>query len=293
MTLKQMEVLVLLGQLKSYTHTAHQLGISQSAVSHAIKLLEKELGIDIFHRINNELHLTRFGEQLFRKAQAMLNLSQSVEEDALYWKDKKSGIVRLGSFGPSATIHLLPRFLAEFEALYPNIDIHIYEGRDREVLQWLDTHRIDFGFVVLPKPDYCTKEVLSDHLVAVMSASHPLSDLHIITLNDLATYPFILTQAGSSELVENLFQQQGLSLKPQYSCTQLISTLDILTRSESVSILAQSAIPAQLLKEFGLVVRHISNVETQRKVGIAFKDRSLLSPAAQTFWAFINNAKTF
>jgi DNA-binding transcriptional LysR family regulator len=292
-TLKQMEVLVLLGQLRNYTLTAQRLGSTQSAVSHTIKLLEKETGITIFYRVNNELRFTEFGERLHCKAETILNLTHSIKEDAHFWRDKKSGIVRLGSFGPSTTIHLLPKYLETFNTRFPNIEIQIFEGRDREVLHWLDTHIIDFGFVVLPKPNLETLEVLTDHLVAVMSTHHPLSVHNKLTLNDISKFPFILTQAGSSELVENLFQQQGLSLKPQYSCTQLISTLDILTRSESVSILAQSAIPAQLLKEFGLVVRHISNVETQRKVGIAFKDRSLLSPAAQTFWAFINSAKTF
>ena len=68
----------------------------------------------------------------------------------------KRGTLRIGSFGPTASLRLLPPVLEKYSAVYPGIEIHVDEGPDGEVAQWLTDHRVDIGFVTLPDERFDT-----------------------------------------------------------------------------------------------------------------------------------------
>ncbi|VEB45485.1 DNA-binding transcriptional regulator CynR [Chromobacterium violaceum] len=60
--------------------------------------------------------------------------------------------MRIGSFGPTSSMRLLPALLARYRQQYPGIEVHIDEGPDEQVLQWLLERRVDIAFAVLPDP---------------------------------------------------------------------------------------------------------------------------------------------
>ena len=67
MTLTQLEIFSLVAELQGFTSAAHRLGISQSAVSHAIKALEQELGVELFRRHQNLVEPSEIGQQLLKE----------------------------------------------------------------------------------------------------------------------------------------------------------------------------------------------------------------------------------
>ena len=77
MTLTQLEIFSLVAELQGFTSAAHRLGISQSAVSHAIKGLEQELGVALFRRHQAQVELSDIGGQLLARARAMLGLANT------------------------------------------------------------------------------------------------------------------------------------------------------------------------------------------------------------------------
>ena len=82
MTPAQLQAFVTLAQTNSFTSAAMMLGITQSAVSHAIKSLEDELGVSLFVRGKAEIVLTEVGKDLVGKAHSVLGFSESIKQTA-------------------------------------------------------------------------------------------------------------------------------------------------------------------------------------------------------------------
>ncbi|WP_233163959.1 LysR family transcriptional regulator [Chromobacterium sp. ASV23] len=281
MTLTQLQIFSLVAELQGFTAAAARLRISQSAVSHAIRQLERELDVELLQRRQGRVELSDIGRQLLPRMRGMLGLAETVRQEAADARGMRQGTLRIGSFGPTSSMRLLPAILAHYRAQYPGIEIHIDEGPDRLVLQWLQDRRIDVGFVVLPEPRFDTCALLEDQMVAVLPAHHALAGKSALTLAELCGDPFVLTEAGSAELVSHLFQAARLRPNIRYRCAQLLSTLEIVASGEAVTLVAEMALP-KVPYPAGYVSRPLSP-PVKRRVGLAVLSESEATPAARAF----------
>jgi DNA-binding transcriptional LysR family regulator len=280
MTLTQLEIFSLVAELHGFTAAANRLGISQSAVSHALKSLELELGVELLRRHQSQVELSDIGQQLLLRARAMLGLANTLRQEAADARGMKRGTLRIGSFGPTSSIKLLPLILQQYRAAHPGIEVHIDEGPDRQVLQWLEERRIDIGFVVLPEDRFDTVALIEDQMVALLPTGHPLANYDSLSLNDLCDFPFVLTEAGSSELVSRLFTAARLTPNIRYRCSQLMSTLDVVARGDGVTVVAEGSLPNQIDSH---CVKKPLSPAVLRQVGLAVLDRRQASPATLAF----------
>jgi DNA-binding transcriptional LysR family regulator len=280
MTLTQLEIFSLVAELHGFTAAANRLGISQSAVSHALKSLELELGVELLRRHQSRVELSDIGQQLLLRARAMLGLANTLRQEAADARGMKRGTLRIGSFGPTSSIKLLPLILQQYRATHPGIEVHIDEGPDRQVLQWLEERRIDVGFVVLPEERFDTVALIEDQMVALLPAGHPLVVRDSLSLKDLCDFPFVLTEAGSSELVSRLFTAARLTPNIRYRCSQLISTLDVVARGDAMTVVAEGSLPDQIDRRW---VKKPLSPAVLRQVGLAVLDRRQASPATLAF----------
>ncbi|MBV4485101.1 LysR family transcriptional regulator [Pseudomonas sp. SWRI153] len=280
MTLTQLEIFSCVAELRGFTLAAHRLGISQSAVSHAIKSLEQELGVELLRRHSSHIELSNIGEQLLLRARAMLGLANTLRQEAADARGMKSGTLRIGSFGPTSTIRLLPTILQRYRQAHPGIEVHIDEGPDRQVLQWLEERRIDVAFVVLAEERFDTFALIEDQMVALLPIGHPLSKHAAVSLKQLCSDPFILTEAGSAELVSRLFMAARLQPNIRYRCSQLLSTLDVVSRSEAITIVAEASLPDDPAPRY---IKKPLIPPVKRQVGLAVLDKRQASPAALAF----------
>jgi DNA-binding transcriptional LysR family regulator len=280
MTLTQLEIFSLVAELRGFTAAANRLGISQSAVSHALKSLEQELGVELFRRHQSQVELSDIGQQLLLRARAMLGLANTLRQEAADARGMKSGTLRIGSFGPTSSIKLLPMILQHYRSAHPGIEVHIDEGPDRQVIQWLEERRIDVGFVVLPEDRFDTFMLIEDQLVALLPHDHPLAGRDRLSLSDLCHDPFVLTEAGSSELVSRLFSAARLTPNIRYRCSQLLSTLDTVSRGDALTVVAEGSLPDDSNDRY--VKKPLSPAVT-RRVGLAVLDQRQSSPATLAF----------
>ncbi|MBT9529061.1 MAG: LysR family transcriptional regulator [Pseudomonas sp.] len=280
MTLTQLEIFVSVAERRGFTLAAAQLKISQSAVSHAIRALEQEWGVEILRRHQGQIELTDIGARLLQRVQPMLGLAAAIRQDASDALGMKLGTLRIGSFGPTSSQRLLPRILKDYRRLYPGIEIHVSEGPDRQVMEWLLDRKVDVGFVTLPETQFDTWPLIEDQMVALLPITHFLASSESVTLGDLCFDPFVLTEAGSSELVSQLFAAYKLQPRVRYRTSQLMSTLAAVSRGDGVTVVAESSLP-----EVGdaLYVVKALNPAVKRQVGIAVLDRSQVTAAAQAF----------
>ncbi|MEX5664567.1 LysR family transcriptional regulator [Pseudomonas neuropathica] len=280
MTLTQLEIFSLVAELRGFTLAAHRLGISQSAVSHAMKSLEQELGVELLRRHQSPVELSAIGEQLLLRARAMLGLANTLRQEAADARGMKSGTLRIGSFGPTSSIKLLPNILRRYREAHPGIEVHIDEGPDRQVTQWLEERRIDIGFVVLPEERFDTFALLEDQMVALLPVSHPLAARSALSLKDLCDTPFVLTEAGSAELVSRLFMAARLQPNIRYRCSQLLSTLDTVSRGDAITIVAEGSLPEEATPRY---VKKPLLPAVLRQIGLAVLDQRQASPATLAF----------
>lgn len=286
MTLSQLQIFSLVAELRGFTSAASRLGISQSAVSHALKSLEQELGVELIRRHQSLVELTDIGQQLLLRARAILGLAATMEQEAADARGMKRGTLRIGSFGPTSSMKLLPAILQRYRAAHPGIEMHIDEGPDRQVLQWLEERRIDVGFVVLPQERFDCFALVEDQMVALIPSQHALASKDSLSLAELCDDPFILTEAGSAELVSRLFLAARLSPNIRYRSSQLLSTLETVARGEALTLVAQLSLPEASDPRY--LIKPLSP-PARRQVGLAVLDRRQSSPATL---AFIEQARS-
>jgi DNA-binding transcriptional LysR family regulator len=119
--------------------------------------------------------------------------------------------------------------------------------------------------------------------MALVPAAHPLSKARSIAPADLIGLPFILTQAGSSSLVESRFSALGLHPDIRYRVSQMVTILSMVDRGEGVSIVAEHALPERLEAHYpGIVARPLRPV-ARRQIGLAVRSLRQASPAAREF----------
>lgn len=283
MTLTQLEIFSKLAELKNFTHTAQQLNISQSAISHALKALEKKWHTQLFYRNNNEVELTAAGQRLLPYANEILNVAHMIQQEVMDLKGLKTGTLRIGSFGASSSNVLIPLILKQFAQHHPEVEVLVIEGTDKDVLQWIDERKVDLGFVVLPETRFDSFALLEDIFVALLPNDLEIAQKPAVQLQELLDHPFIMTSAGSQNHVMELFKAAQLTPQIKYNLSQILSILNMVNQGAGVSIVADLALDTNILSLYPNVVKRPLSPNIKRSIGLAVKNKQQMSPTAKAF----------
>lgn len=283
MTLTQLQIFSKLAELKNFTHTAQQLNISQSAISHALKSLEKKWHTQLFYRNNNEVELSAAGQRLLPYANEILNVAHMIQQEVMDLKGLKTGSLRIGSFGASSSNVLIPLILKQFAQRYPEVEVLVMEGTDKEVLQWIDERKVDLGFVVLPEIRFDSFALLEDIFVALLPNDLEIAHKPAVQLQELLDHPFIMTSAGSQNHVMELFKAAQLTPQIKYNLSQILSILNMVNQGAGVSIVADLALDTNILSLYPNVVKRPLSPNIKRSIGLAVKNKQQMSPTAKAF----------
>lgn len=283
MTLTQLEIFSKLAELKNFTHTAQLLNISQSAISHALKALEKKWHTQLFYRNNNEVELSAAGQRLLPYVNEILNVAHMIQQEVMDLKGLKTGTLRIGSFGASSSNVLIPLILKQFAQQYPDVEVLVIEGTDKEVLQWIDERKVDLGFVVLPETRFDSFALLEDIFVALLPNDLEIAQKPAVQLQELLDHPFIMTSAGSQNHVMELFKAAQLTPQIKYNLSQILSILNMVNQGAGVSIVADLALDTNILSLYPNVVKRPLSPNIKRSIGLAVKNKQQMSPTAKAF----------
>lgn len=188
----------------SFCRAAQALGTSQSSVSARIRALEEELGILLFERNTRGVRLTEAGRLFVERVSAGVDQLDHAVKTAGMAASGECGRLRIG-------IHaLIPRsFLAELIGQYredhPGIDVEIVEGTAREAVMQLRADRLDIAFVAgTPElPDFHTRPIWTEPLLAVLPERHPLAGQAAVTWADLTGETFLVRHGGTGPQVHD------------------------------------------------------------------------------------------
>ncbi len=184
----------------SLTKAAHELFISQPAVSQAIKQLEGQLGTTLFNRTHRGMNLSAAGGKLiFKQVEEALALLDGVESALSELKSVAEGTIRIGATD-SIFYYFLADKIASFGEKYPAVRFELISSTTPDTVNALKEGKCDVAFVNLPLSDsdvrfYGTVSHISDIFVA----GNKYADLKgkQLSLTDLHEYPLLMIEENT------------------------------------------------------------------------------------------------
>ncbi|MGV6871335.1 LysR family transcriptional regulator [Pseudochelatococcus sp. B33] len=206
MNLRHLEVIRAVMRARSTVGAAHDLGMSQPAVSNAIKAAETNLGFALFRRQNRRLIPTDEAYVLMAEAEPLFLIKESISQIATRLKAGRRGSVKIVATSELSD-SLLPATLARFLSKYQGIEITLETLPVETLLEYVAIGACDVGFAMRP-PDRHNLEFvhLADlNMVCAFHQSSPLVGREYVTPADLLDLPLISTRGMARKLIEDAF----------------------------------------------------------------------------------------
>lgn len=163
--------------------------IQQSAVSQAVKALERELGTTLIERGKQGVSLTRDGQAVSAVPAPDRDCRGRARGQAQELLGLSSTDIRIATF-TNVSRTVLPRVIRDFGALHPGVHFTLKQGDYTRNAQWVHDGVVDFCFTARGFTAGLEKRVVyHDELVALLPAAHPLTAKEKVTLADLASEP--------------------------------------------------------------------------------------------------------
>ncbi|HEY9655238.1 MAG TPA: LysR family transcriptional regulator [Crinalium sp.] len=279
--LSQLRALIAVADRGNFGEAALQLGLSQSAVSHAIATLEAMLGVVLISRGRHGAYLTPVGDRVLTYACQMMQSLDGMLKEANLAKGLQGGQVRIASFRSVAT-HILPEAIAQFRQRFPDITVQLTDHEDLpEVEQTLREGRADIGFTYLPtSEDFEVWELLQDEFVALFPPTFKPKGARL-SWDDLAHHPIIMPPETDATMLQ--FYEHCLA----FHCTLNVA-YRVNTDSTIVSMVARglgaAVLPRLAAEPIPVGVQVLSlPVPIYRVIGIAVLADALQVPAVFAF----------
>ena len=231
--------------------TAQSLYTSQPGISKQIRLLEDELGVEIFSRSGK--HLTRItpaGEAILKTAGEILRKVESIKQVAQEFSNERKGTLTLATTHTQAR-YALPPVIGSFIKQYPEVSLHMHQGTPMQISEMAADGTVDFAIATE------AMELFSDLIMmpcyrwnrcVVVPHGHPLTKAPKLTLELLAEYPivtYVFGFTGRSKLDE-AFSHRGLEPKVVFTAADADVIKTYVRLGLGVGIVAKMAVDPKL-----------------------------------------------
>lgn len=216
LNLRQLEILRAVVRHRTTVAAAEELGLSQPAVSNALKSMESQIGFPLFDRVNNRLFPTDEATILCQDIDSIFSLHGRIETKLQSMRDSKSGHLSIIATPPLG-YSIIPPALAAFLATRPDAQVYFDVRRYEGVVEGVASHIAELGFAIglAPHPGINFEVVNEAEMVCAMHPDHPLAARDSLGPADLAGYPFIALERGTQlgEAVRDTFAKAGVPFR--------------------------------------------------------------------------------
>ncbi len=272
----KMQTLLAVAEYKNFTRAAEALSMTQPAVSHHIRLLEEEIGAQIFIRSKSGLKLTPQGEIIVKYARrqaALYNKMHLELENAA----KHISVLRVGITHTSES-NLTAAALARCGNEHTGLKIILFTDTINNLYDMLSNYEIDLAIIdgAVNDPRFSSIMLGTDYLMCVISNDNPLSQKGRVTLNQLKRQKMILRTAASATrtLFESALEGNGESINSFDVVLEVdnIATIkDLIRKDLGISILPRSACLDEI-KKGKLTALPIENLSMVRETRIIYNN---------------------
>ncbi|HEY2591675.1 MAG TPA: HTH-type transcriptional regulator CysB [Steroidobacteraceae bacterium] len=261
------------------TAAAQKLHTSQPGVSKQIKLLEDELGFQIFTREGRNLtRITPAGQQVIERAVRILQETQAIRDLATELRDEGRGSLSIGTTHTQAR-YVLPEVIRDFRARYPQVRLNLHQGTTEQIAEMGAQDRIDCAIATGSEHLFGDMTLLPCyrwHRVIVVPLEHPLAAVTRPSLKQLSGYPLVtytFSFSGPSSLPQ-AFAKAGLTPDVAITARDADVILAYVRLGLGVGIVAQMAVDPK--EDADLVAIDASHLFSAHVTWIGFRRGVLL-----------------
>jgi len=259
--------------------TAQSLFTSQPGISKQIRLLEDELGVEVFTRSGK--HLTRVtpaGETILQEAGEILRKVEGIKRIAQEFSNQRKGDLTIATTHTQAR-YALPPVISQFMGEYPDVSLHMHQGTPMQISEMAADGTADFAIATE------ALELYSDLIMmpcynwnrcVVVPKDHPLAQVDRLTLKELAQHPivtYVFGFTGRSKLDE-AFQAEGLTPKVVFTAADADVIKTYVRLGLGVGIIASMAYDSN--QDSDLVPLDASNLFEASTTKIGFRKGTFL-----------------
>ena len=290
MELRHLTYFVAVAQKLNFSRAADELHVAQPAISQQIRVLENELGVQLFDRAGKRVSLTRAGEVLLPHAHHILAEVETARNEVRDLSQLNRGTASLGA-PPTVSSHLLPGRLTRFRRRYPGLEVTLREAGTESLIQMVEDSQLDLAIVVsddLP-PVVEAAPMMEEKYVLAVGLLHSLSKQSAVRLADLSGEAFILFPEGYKlrEVTLTACKRAGFEPKVALDGGAMQSALEFVAAGLGVALVPQLALEGAE----GIRGLTISDQDLHRQLGLVWRRDRYLSAAAQALRDFLLNTE--
>lgn len=231
--------------------TAQSLYTSQPGISKQIRLLEDELGVEVFSRSGK--HLTRItpaGEQIIATAGEILRKVDSIKQIAQEFSNERKGTLTLATTHTQAR-YALPPIIQKFIKNYPDVSLHMHQGTPMQICEMTVDGTADFAIATEALELFADLVMMPCYRwnrCVIVPKGHPLASGGELTLEALAEWPlvtYVFGFTGRSKL-DDAFNNRGLSPKVVFTAADADVIKTYVRLGLGVGIVAHMAIDPEM-----------------------------------------------
>ena len=284
-SIKKLKLFEATARLGKLTKAANELALSQSAASQALKELEQSLGYPLFERVGRDLLITENGLKALPKVRQIADLLEGLQLANL---NTMSGVLRIVASATIAT-YLLPKLIAKFVKIYPEVIPEIHIGNTQMVIDHLDKGKASIGLIEGPALHKQLKITpwQEDQLQIFCQPSHALAKKAQINLEQLQQQAWVLREFGSGTraIFDAAIEQVGAQINLAMELTRQSAIKESVKAGLGLGCLSKLSI-AEELKNGGLVVLK-SPLNLSRRFSLVTNKECQHNVLTQTFIDFL------
>jgi DNA-binding transcriptional LysR family regulator len=293
--LMRLQTFILAAEQLSFSEAAKLQHLTQPTVSHHIKLLEKELGVELFDRSGNSLKLTEAGRLMLPWAQKLVHQALELHDLMHSLEDKIVGQLRIAC-STTAGKYVLPQLAARFSLRYPGIQVSILACQPERIMLRLLEDEADLG--VVSSDHHCgngleCQEFFDDAMVLIVPRQHPWANRPSIEPAELLEEQMIIREETSgtrrvmlTELAKHDITPEDLHLFLELGNAEAI----VRTVQAGFGVSFVSKMAADWALALGVVTAvAVTGLELNRKIYMVRRTLSANSRAQEVFWNFVHH----
>jgi DNA-binding transcriptional LysR family regulator len=275
-------------ETKSFTRTAPRHGVTQSAISQKLSILEREVGWRLAHRNSRHFQLTSDGKNCHPHFLEITRLADELDRQLAQAKVIPSGILEL-AVCYSIGLHHLPPLLTKFLKAVPKVAVHVHYGSIDRVHQDVLDNVADLGLACYPQRLHglVIEPFRRERLLLVCHPQHPLAVRPAVAIRELAGHPLVaLNELHRSPFMHGVPKNQRQHFQPVYKFDQVELVKRAVEMDAGGAILPETVVRAEVGHKILAAVPFEKGGHTE-PLGIIYRRKKQFLPALTRLLKFL------
>jgi DNA-binding transcriptional LysR family regulator len=291
-TLRQLRVFQAVAQQRNFSRAGDAIGLTQPAISRAIRELEGQLGLQLLNRTTREVEPTDAGRNLAGKLDRLLDELELALLDVQGMASARRGKVRVAS-SPTLSANLMPSCIARCAEQHPEIQLVLLDRVQQDVLGSVRAGEVDFGVVIDPSEpeDLHCETILREPFCLVCPSDHPLAQRKSLPWRALDGKKLVLLDhaSGSRRLIDQALADQKASVDIVQELGHPTTVFRMVEAGIGITVLPALALtPAELQGRSLAVCRLTPRID--RRIMLVHRKHRALAPMVALVWKLIAEA---